>query len=115
MAFNEILRGCENPIEGIKGLRAQSDLLRQKLPAKSIPETVREEGFEHQVFDFPENPERLLKATKPGRYGIHPYFVFAVDEWDGKGYLQSMIALHPSVKRLRPARHDWNHLLKPQA
>ncbi len=89
MAFNEILRGCENPIEGIKGLRAQSDLLRQKLPAKSIPETVREEGFEHQVFDLPENPERLLKATKPGRYGIHPYFVFAVDEWDGKGYLQT--------------------------
>ncbi len=44
----------------------------------------------------------------------HPiYCGFDADD-TGERMAQSMIALHPSVKRLRPARHDWNDLLKSQ-
>lgn len=32
----------------------------------------------------------------------------------GEKMAQTLIAFHPSVKRLRPARHDWNDLLRSQ-
>jgi len=45
--------------------------------------------------------------------GFLIYCGFDADD-TGDRMAQSMIALHPSVKRLRPARHDWNDLLKSQ-
>jgi len=33
----------------------------------------------------------------------------------GERMAQAMISLHPSIKRLRPIRHDWNELLKSQS
>ncbi|HIG28565.1 MAG TPA: hypothetical protein EYQ50_12520, partial [Verrucomicrobiales bacterium] len=46
--------------------------------------------------------------------GFPIYCGFDADD-TGERMAQSMIALHPSIKRLRPARHDWNDRLKSQA
>ena len=33
----------------------------------------------------------------------------------GENMAKEMIALYPSVKRLRPIQHDWNDVLKSQS
>ena len=39
------------------------------------------------------------------------YCGFDLDE-TGEAMAQAMIALHPSIQRLRPARKDWNDVLR---
>lgn len=53
------------------------------------------------------NPFWLKRLTGKG-YDI--YCGFDADE-TGDKLAEKMISIHPSVKRLRPQRHDWNDLL----
>jgi hypothetical protein len=48
------------------------------------------------------------------RQGLPVYCGFDADA-TGDDLARAMIALHPTVKRLRPALHDWNDLLKAQS
>lgn len=57
------------------------------------------------------NP-RWLPALMRG--GSKVYCGFDSDP-TGDDMARAMITLHPSVKRLRPALHDWNDVLKSQA
>jgi len=46
--------------------------------------------------------------------GCQVYCGFDADP-TGDTMAEAMIALHPSVQRLRPTQHDWNHVLKTRA
>lgn len=54
------------------------------------------------------NPLWLSRLIRKG-YDI--YCGFDADE-TGDRLAEKMIALHPSVKRLRPKQHDWNDVLQ---
>jgi hypothetical protein len=47
-------------------------------------------------------------------HGYEIYCGFDADD-TGENMATEMIALHPSVKRLRPLQHDWNDVLKSMA
>jgi DNA primase len=46
--------------------------------------------------------------------GCEVYCGFDADP-AGDDMARAMIALHPTVKRLRPPEHDWNDVLRAQA
>lgn len=48
------------------------------------------------------------------RQGPQVYCGFDADP-AGESMARAIIALHPTVKRLRPSLHDWNDVLKPQS
>jgi len=54
------------------------------------------------------NPQWLTPLI---RRGHQVYCGFDADD-AGEKTAQAMISLHPSVRRLRPERHDWNDVLK---
>jgi hypothetical protein len=57
------------------------------------------------------NPQWLQLLLEQGR---QIYCGFDADP-TGEDMAHAMIALHPTIKRLRPSRHDWNDVLKAQA
>lgn len=54
------------------------------------------------------NPRWLLDLINSGP----PVYCGFDTDSTGETTAQAMIALHPTVQRLRPARHDWNHMLR---
>ena len=54
------------------------------------------------------NPPWLLNIIKNG---FEVFCGFDADK-TGDAIAAKMIALYPSVKRLRPTNHDWNEVLK---
>lgn len=54
------------------------------------------------------NPHWLIHLIQRG---YHVFCGFDADP-TGDNMAQAMIALHPSIKRLRPQRKDWNDILK---
>lgn len=57
------------------------------------------------------NPRWLLTLLAQG----HPVFCGFDADPTGESMARSMIALHPTVQRLRPPRHDWNDVLKARS
>jgi DNA primase len=57
------------------------------------------------------NPSWLSRLIDLGR---HVHCGFDADD-TGERMARAMTAFHPEVQRLRPARHDWNDLLKSRA
>ena len=57
------------------------------------------------------NPTWLPRLIAQGRA---VYCGFDADD-TGESMAQAMIDLHPEVRRLRPAQHDWNDVLKSKA
>lgn len=45
----------------------------------------------------------------------HPVYCGFDTDPTGERMAQAMIALHPSIQRLRPPAHDWNDALRPRA
>ena len=57
------------------------------------------------------NPRWLAALIQQG---CQVYCGFDADE-TGESIARAMIALYPTVKRLRPPLHDWNHVVKSQS
>lgn len=101
---------------------SQKDLGYFSVPNRRTTAIVLCESAIDAISCFVLHPDNLCISTSGARpnprwlpslihQGYEIYCGFDSDS-TGDNMANAMIALYPSVKRLRPARHDWNDLLK---
>ena len=110
-----------------RGLAAgsQKDLGFFSIPAEPRPALILCESAIDAISCFALHPQYRCLSTAGARpnprwlrslldQGGEIYCGFDADP-TGDEMARAMIALHPSVKRLRPSLHDWNDVLKARA
>jgi hypothetical protein len=104
---------------------SRKDLGYFAVPAASRPAIVLVESAIDALSCFALHPDRRCLSTA----GARPNPGWLVDLLDqggpvfcgfdadptGEAMAQAMIALHPTVQRLRPPQHDWNDVLKARS
>jgi hypothetical protein len=101
---------------------SQKDLGYFSIPAPGTTTVVLCESAIDAISCFALHPTHLCISTAGARpnprwlallihHGYEIYCGFDSDD-TGESMATEMIALHPSVKRLRPMHHDWNDVLK---
>jgi hypothetical protein len=101
---------------------SQKDLGYFSVPAPRASIVVLCESAIDAISCFALHPTHLCISTAGARpnprwlallihHGYQIYCGFDADDI-GENMATEMIALHPSVKRLRPMQHDWNDALK---
>jgi hypothetical protein len=101
---------------------SQKDLGYFSVPAPRATTIVLCESAIDAISCFALHPCRLCISTSGARpnprwlpllihQGFEIYCGFDADSI-GENTAKDMIALYPSVKRLRPSRHDWNEILR---
>ena len=104
---------------------SQKDLGCFSIPATPLPSIILCESAIDAISCFALHPHRRCLSTAGARpnprwlapllnQGCEVYCGFDADP-AGDDMARAMIALHPTVKRLRPPEHDWNDVLKAQA
>ena len=104
---------------------SRKDLGCFALPAQHRPTVVLCESAIDAISCFALHPGYRCLSTagaRPNPLWLRPllnqccqvYCGFDADP-TGDAMSAAMIALHPAVQRLRPSRHDWNEILRPQA
>src|SRR5229473_1776901 len=95
------------------------------IPAVPLPTLVLCESAIDAISCFALHPQRRCLSTAGARpnpswlqplldQGYQVYCGFDADP-TGDQMAGALITLHPTVKRLRPAAHDWNDVLKARA
>lgn len=104
---------------------SHKDLGYFSLPASCATTIVLCESAIDAISCFALYPDRLCISTSGARpnprwlpsllqQGYRVYCGFDSDS-TGEDTAQKMMALYPNVRRLRPAQHDWNDVLKSHA
>jgi len=104
---------------------SQKDLGCFSIPATPLPNLILCESAIDAISCFALHPQHRCLSTAGIRpnprwlapllgQGCEVYCGFDADP-TGDAMAHAMIALHPTVKRLRPTRHDWNDVLKAGA
>jgi len=104
---------------------SQKDLGYFSIPAPRATTVVLCESAIDAISCFALHPTHLCISTagaRPNprwlalliRHGYEIYCGFDADD-TGENMATEMIALYPSVTRLRPMQHDWNDVLKSKA
>jgi hypothetical protein len=104
---------------------SQKDLGYFSIPAPRATTIVLCESAIDAISCFALHPAYLCISTAGARqkplwlpllihHGYEIYCGFDTDD-TGENMATEMIALYPSVKRLRPMHHDWNDVLKSKA
>jgi hypothetical protein len=104
---------------------SQKDLGYFSVPAPRATTIVLCESAIDAISCFALHPAYLCISTAGARpnplwlallihHGYEIYCGFDADD-TGENMATEMIALYPSVKRLRPIHHDWNDVLKSKA
>jgi hypothetical protein len=104
---------------------SQKDLGFFAIPANPLPAIILVESAIDAISCFTLHPQhrclstagarpnpRWLAALLEQRFPV--YCGFDADP-TGEDMARAMIALHPTVQRLRPRRHDWNEVLKARS
>jgi hypothetical protein len=95
------------------------------IPVAPLPAIILCESAIDAISCFALHPQHRCLSTAGARpnprwlkplldQGCKVYCGFDTDP-AGEQMAQAMIALHPSVKRLRPSGHDWNDVLKARS
>jgi hypothetical protein len=105
---------------------SQKDLGCFSIPATPLPRSVILcESAIDAISCFALHPQHRCLSTAGARpnprwlapllnQGCEVYCGFDADP-AGDGMARAMIALHPTIHRLRPADHDWNDMLKARS
>jgi hypothetical protein len=101
---------------------SQKDLGFFSIPTAPLPAVILVESAIDAISCFALHPQHRCISTAGARPNPHwlaalldqGYSVYCGFDADPTGdeMAQAMIALYPSVQRLRPAQHDWNDVLK---
>ncbi len=101
---------------------SKKDLGFFAIPADPLPEIILVESAIDAISCLALYPEHRCLSTagaRPNPRWLAPlvrqgYSIYCGFDDDpvGEHMAQSMIALHPTIQRLRPPRHDWNDVLK---
>jgi len=103
---------------------SRKDLGYFAIPAQHRPTVVLCESAIDAISCFALHPGYRCLSTAGARpnplwlrpllnQGCQIYCGFDADP-TGDAMATAMIALHPATQRLRPSRHDWNDMLRPQ-
>jgi len=104
---------------------SQKDLGCFSIPATPLPGIILCESAIDAISCFALHPHHRCLSTAGARpnprwltpllhQGCEVYCGFDADP-TGDDMARAMIALHPTVQRLRPPQHDWNDVLRAQA
>jgi hypothetical protein len=104
---------------------SQKDLGCFSIPATPLPGIILCESAIDAISCFALHPHHRCLSTAGARPNPrwlqplldqgHPVYCGFDADPTGDYMACAMIALHPTIKRLRPPEHDWNDLLKAQA
>jgi hypothetical protein len=104
---------------------SQKDLGCFSIPATPLPSIILCESAIDAISCFALHPHHRCLSTAGARPNPrwlqplldqgHPVYCGFDADPTGDYMACAMIALHPTIKRLRPPEHDWNDLLKAQA
>ena len=104
---------------------SQKDLGCFAIPATPLPGIILCESAIDAISCFALHPHHRCLSTAGARPNPrwlqpllnqgHPVYCGFDADPPGDYMACAMIALHPTVKRLRPPEHDWNDVLKAQA
>ena len=104
---------------------SQKDLGCFSIPATPLPGIILCESAIDAISCFALHPHHRCLSTAGARPNPrwlqpllnqgHPVYCGFDADPPGDYMACAMIALHPTVKRLRPPEHDWNDVLKAQA
>ena len=103
----------------------QKDLGYFSVPAPEATRVILCESAIDAISCFLLHPASLCLSTSGARpdprwlpallsQGLAVYCGFDADA-TGDAMAEQMIALHPSLRRLRPSQHDWNDILKSRS
>jgi hypothetical protein len=104
---------------------SQKDLGFFSIPAEPLPTIILCESAIDAISCFALHPQHRCLSTAGARsnppwlapllhQGCQVHCGFDADP-TGEDMARAMIALHPTVKRLRPSQHDWNDVLMAHA
>ena len=104
---------------------SQKDLGCFSIPATPLPGIILCESAIDAISCFALHPHHRCLSTAGARPNPrwlqplldqgHPVYCGFDADPTGDYMACAMIALHPTIKRLRPPEHDWNDVLKAQA
>jgi hypothetical protein len=101
---------------------SKKDLGFFAIPPDPLPEIILVESAIDAISCLALYPQHRCISTagaRPNPHWLapllgHGYSVYCGFDADpvGEDMAQTMMALHPTIRRLRPCRHDWNDVLK---
>ena len=104
---------------------SQKDLGCFSIPATPLPGIILCESAIDAISCFALHPHHRCLSTAGARPNPrwlqpllnqgHPVYCGFDADPTGDDMARAMTALHPTVKRLRPPKHDWNDVLKARA
>jgi len=104
---------------------SQKDLGFFAIPPGALPAIILVESAIDAISCFALHPEHRCISTagaRPNPHWLAPFTeqgqsVYCGFDNDptGENMAQAMIALHPTIQRLRPPQHDWNDVLKARS